>query len=574
MEDSALHPRRNDPDAARTQTPARILIDTGLRLASAGTLDLIAEAALDAGWLMSGGQAGLCLYRGSEPEGAAPPTYKMVGTGPAGMGTGQTVPSGEAALQLLSQATLRSDDLSAAEFARYAPLLHLLPAPDSVCSLLAVPIRDHEGDTLGALVFAHSAPGTFGEDPERFVKAVALQAGLAMDHLLVHQRLRQRAAEAEQARQDQRNIGRRLTQVLEAAQLGTWSWDATTGLITFDDRGAELIGVSPGIPISRNHLRDYILHPEDLHRSAADLRAVLAAGGEYSTEYRVRNAAGETRWIAANGRASTQSGHGRFTGMTGTLQDVTSRKLQEESLRTSEKLAATGRLAATIAHEINNPLEAVTNLIYLAKTDPLTPPSISRMLETADTELARVSQIAQQTLGFYRDTSRPVSVDVNELLEAVVDLFDRKLTGKRLQCTLDLEPGLHIVGLQGEIRQVVSNLLVNAIDASEATGGKIHIRTRRRRRGGDSGVSVLISDQGSGIPHHVRHRLFTPFTTTKQSLGTGLGLWVTRGMVEKHGGSVRFRSRTGFPSGTVFRVYLPESGSPQLFAHQSTPVLQ
>ena len=269
-----------------------------------------------------------------------------------------------------------------------------------------------------------------------------------------------------------------------------------------------------------------------------------------------------------------QDAAGHPVGMIGTMQDITQRKKQEDSLRTSEKLAATGRLAATIAHEINNPLEAVTNLIYLAKTDPVTPPAVSRMLETADAELARVSQIAQQTLGFYRDTTRPVSVDLNDLLKAVVDLFERKLTGKRLHCTLDLEAGLALVGLQGEIRQVVANLLVNAIDASGAGGGQIRIRARHRRREGNHGVSVMVSDQGSGIPHHVRPRLFTPFTTTKESLGTGLGLWVTRGMVEKHGGSVRFRSRVVDPSGTVFRVYLPVSGSPQLFAPQSSPVLQ
>lgn len=261
-------------------------------------------------------------------------------------------------------------------------------------------------------------------------------------------------------------------------------------------------------------------------------------------------------------------------GMVGTVQDITPRRVQEEALRTSEKLAATGRMAATIAHEINNPLEAVINLIYLAKTDPETPESVSRMLELADSELARVSQIAQQTLGFYRDTTRPVTVDVNELLKAVVELFDRKLTGKGMRCTLDLEPGLSVMGLQGEIRQVVANLLVNAIDASPGSGGRIRIRGRHRQRSDEKGIAVLICDEGEGIPVHVGRRLFSPFVTTKQSTGTGLGLWVTRGMVEKHGGSVCFRSRTVSPSGTVFRVYLPQSGSSTLFDGASVAMIQ
>ncbi len=313
---------------------------------------------------------------------------------------------------------------------------------------------------------------------------------------------------------------------------------------------------------------------EDVHDPAADLHAVLASGEPYNAEYRVRAADGAIRWIAAHGVPAQDETTGETTGMIGIVQDVSMRKLQEHSLRESEKLAATGRMAATIAHEINNPLEAVTNLIYLARTDPGTPAPVQRMLETADDELARVSQIAQQTLGFYRDTSRPVLIDLNHLLGAVVDLYGRKLAGKRLQVTLDLDPDLSIVGLQGEIRQVVSNLLVNAIDASPATGAAIRIRGRKRRRGGKHGVSVLIADQGPGIPHHVRHRLFTPFVTTKESHGTGLGLWVTRGMVEKHGGTVRFRSRIDKPAGTVFQVYLPQSAAGKLFTSPISAALQ
>ena len=575
MEHSELHTRRNGLHAARNVTSARTLIEAGEHLALASTPEVVAEAALEAGRQLSNSQFGACLYLDLKSEAAAPPLYKHIGFGSSGTRLDPHAPVNFEALHLLDGSVLHRNDLAAdAELVRLKPLVDLLAEHGSVRSFLALPIRGQGEATLGALLFGDPAPRAFAEEVAPSVRLLALQAGMAMDRLLVEQRLQEQTAEAERARDEQRAIGRRLEQVLEAAQLGTWSWDAGTGLITFDDRGAELIGVPPGVPVPRNRLRERIVHPEDLHRSPTDLRTVLAAGGQYAAEYRVNNAAGEVRWISANGRASMEPGQGRFTGMIGTVQDITARKHQEDTLRTSEKLAATGRLAATIAHEINNPLEAVTNLIYLAKTDPLTPPAVSRMLETADTELARVSQIAQQTLGFYRDTSRPVSVNLNELLQAVVDLFDRKLTGKRLRCTLDLEPGLYIVGLQGEIRQVVSNLLVNAIDASESAGGKIHIRTRRRRRNGNRGVSVIISDQGSGIPHHVRHRLFTPFTTTKQSLGTGLGLWVTQGMVEKHGGSVRFRSRTEYPSGTVFRVYLPESGSPQLFAHQSTSTLQ
>lgn len=581
------------PEAARTESRLRLLVETGLALASTNSLDRILETALDAGLQLSGARCGVFFYAPRHHgAGSAAGSYtrcKLAGIA-ADEFEGSQFPAIAANFNALFRKgeTLRSEDIPADP--RFAdPRFGMAAAwagneqgnelrndlgDEPIRSLLAVPVQSQSRGPFGLLVYAHGTPGRLTRESEQLVSTVAAQAALAMAHAQLHGSLRHQVSLADAARADQRITGRRLAQALEAAQLGTWSWDAVTGLVDFDERAAALFGVEAHVPLPRSELRARLLNLHDLRRAHADLKAVLAGNGSYTAEYRIASLDGSERWIAVTGNATQDAETGRATGMIGTLQDVTPRKLQESTLRTSEKLAATGRLAATIAHEINNPLEAVTNLIYLAKTDPVTPTAVCRLLETADTELARVSQIAQQTLGFYRDTTRPVSVDLNDLLRAVVNLFDRKLTGKRLQCTLDLEPGLTVVGLQGEIRQVVSNLLVNAIDASHSAGGRIRIRARARRRNGNRGVFVLISDQGSGIPHEVRPRLFTPFTTTKQSLGTGLGLWVTQGMVEKHGGSVRFRSRTAHPSGTIFRVYFPESGSPQLFAHQSAPVLQ
>ncbi len=436
-----------------------------------------------------------------------------------------------------------------------------------------MPVRSRGDEVLGGLFYGHPDPAVFPAEVESLVATVAAQAAVAIDNARLNENLTREIGLADAARAQQRSTERRLRQALDATELGTWSWNAATGLIDLDERAAEIFGVEPHSPISRDELRARLVLQEDLAHTPADLGEALRSSGQYAAEYRIHLPDGIQRWVAASGSATLEDGTTQLSGMTGTVQDITHRKMQEETLRTSEKLAATGRLAATIAHEINNPLEAVTNLIYLAKTDPATPSSVSRLLETADAELARVAQIAQQTLGFYRDTTRPAPVDINELLHAVVGLFERRLAAKHLRCTLDLEPSLSVVGLQGEIRQVVSNLLVNAIDASRSGSGEIRIRARQVRRGTEKGISLLVADNGSGIPAPVRTRLFTPFVTTKQSTGTGLGLWVTRGMVEKHGGSIRFRTCTTEPSGTVFRVYLPESGSPALFA-QSSAILQ
>jgi signal transduction histidine kinase len=223
-------------------------------------------------------------------------------------------------------------------------------------------------------------------------------------------------------------------------------------------------------------------------------------------------------------------------------------------LRNSEKLAATGRLAATIAHEINNPLEAVTNFIFLARRNPDMPDSAGKYLELADRELERVSHIAQQTLGFYRDTSAPVAVNIQKSVEDVLRLFERKLKYKLIDVDVDVPANLEIQGLRGEVRQVLSNLLANAIDASQKEGS-IRLRARAVKQNGGEFVRIAIADRGHGISSDTRHNIFLPFFTTKKDVGTGLGLWVTKSMVEKHGGRIVFRSTQG--RGTAFVVTFP-----------------
>ena len=587
-ERSLLLERKSDPGApfesrtesrtvSRTESRLQLLVDTGLLLASERGLDEIVQAALDAGLKLSKAAFGAFFYNnlGTE-EGEPYQLYKLSGIDAKHFSAfPMPRPTAIFSPTFQGEAVVRSDDITSdPRYGHNHPHAGMPAGHVPVRSYLAMPVRSRGGEVLGALLYGHPEPCVFEPEVESLVATVAAQAAVAIDNARLTETLKQEIALADQARAHQRATSKRLRQALDAAQLGTWNWNAQTGMVDLDERAAALFSVQPHQPLSRAHLRDRLVHPDDLAAFPADLGEVLRDGGQYAAEYRVMTPDGAYRWIAASGRATVEEETGELQGIIGTVQDISQRKMQEAALRTSEKLAATGRLAATISHEINNPLEAVTNLIYLAATDPATPPPIAQLLVTADGELARVAQIAQQTLGFYRDTTRPVTIDLNALLGGVVDLFGRKLVGKRLRCTLDLEPGLSIVGLQGEIRQVVSNLLVNAIDASAATGGAIRIRGRHRRRDGGRGVSVLISDQGSGIPHHVRHRLFTPFMTTKQSTGTGLGLWVTRGMVEKHGGSVNFRTRTELPSGTVFRVFFPVSGDTHIFASQSSTTIQ
>ena len=279
-------------------------------------------------------------------------------------------------------------------------------------------------------------------------------------------------------------------------------------------------------------------------------------GGKLYLETEVRSGAGEVIPVSVSS-VLVRDTKGKITGVLLVLQNILERKQAEAALRRSEKLAAAGRLSATIAHEINNPLEAVTNLLYLARKKPT---QVLRFLDLADQELARVSHIAKQTLGFYRDSSSPISIDISEVFDNVLFLYGKRLEARQIIVNKEYDPEVRITGFAGELRQVFSNMISNAIDAI-GQRGKLSIKVSMGFCWNDhsvSGVRVTVGDTGSGIePEHMK-RIFEPFYTTKVDVGTGLGLWVTQGIVKKHHGSIRVRSTTKpGKSGTVFSIFLP-----------------
>lgn len=565
---------------SQTEKQLRLLIETGILLASERSLDVIVQAALDVGLHLCGARFGAFFYNTIGEHGQSYRLYKVAGPDLNIFAALISPPIAQIpADSVLSQTIFRSADISLdPNHSHDLPFAGLPPDHPPTRSYLSVPARSRSGDVLGCLIYGHPEPNIFTPDSEGLVATIASQAAVAIDNFRLSDSLTREISQAvshgNAAAILQRQTADRLRQALEAAQLGTWTWDRASDLLDLDERAADLLHAEPHIPVSRTALRNRIVASEDQAYTSDSLQRSLESGGLYSAEYRVDAPDGIQTWVSASGVATLAPGSSDITGMVGIVQDITSRKTQENALRQSEKLAATGRLAATIAHEINNPLEAVTNLIYLSRTDPDVPPPVALLLETADTELARVAQIAQQTLGFYRDTTRPVQIELNELLHSVVDLFARKMVSRKITCTLDLEPKLCINGLQGEVRQVFSNLIVNAIDAFTFAPilkpGRIHIRGRHLHGSPQAGrpdaISIIICDEGSGIPVSARQRIFSPFFTTKLSVGTGLGLWVTRGFIEKQGGSIHYRTRTTDPTGTIFRVVLP-IGMPPIKNH-------
>jgi len=238
------------------------------------------------------------------------------------------------------------------------------------------------------------------------------------------------------------------------------------------------------------------------------------------------------------------------------LTDTTDRNLAEHALRTAERLSATGKMANAIAHEINNPLEALTNLIYLARSSDSI--GVTRpLLENAAKELDRIARITKQTLSFHRDTERPVEIDLGELLAEVAGLVERSAAGRRIRLVIQVRSAEKIYGFPGQLVQIFSNLMRNATEVS-LPGSQVIVRVCAIVRAGRPGNRITIHDRGAGIPAAIRDRIFDPFFTTKELRGSGLGLWVSRSLITKHQGTIRFRSsQQRGKNGTTFEVFLP-----------------
>jgi PAS domain S-box-containing protein len=260
--------------------------------------------------------------------------------------------------------------------------------------------------------------------------------------------------------------------------------------------------------------------------------------------------------------APIRNDKGEIVGVVLVFRDATYHRKSQEVLRKAEKLAAAARLAATVAHEINNPLEAVGNLIYLAKAAPEMPPEATEQLTLAEQELARVSHLTRQTLGFYRESTAAVSVEVPALIESVLALYSNKFNSKNITVVREFGECPPIYVVRGEMNQVVANLISNAADAV-GNNGTITIRLACREDSDGPVVHMVVEDDGPGITEENAKRIFEPFFTTKKDVGTGLGLWVVKEIVERHGGAVELRSHTDHTArGAAFMVMLPCNPEP------------
>jgi PAS domain S-box-containing protein len=327
------------------------------------------------------------------------------------------------------------------------------------------------------------------------------------------------------------------------------------GIITSWNRAAEaLYGYAAEEAVGSHVSR---LAPPERRDEVERNIETLSRGGHVASYRTERMRKDGTRWPVLLSVSSLRNARGEIVGASAIARDLSTEKQSEEAIRRSEKLATAGRLAASIAHEINNPLEAVVNLLYLARHDP---GHAGEYLTQAEQEVGRVAQLAQQTLGFVRDAKSPAMMDPAVIMDEILQLYSHKLEARKIRVTRRYEAHGQVSGYSGELRQLLSNLLVNAVDAM-SDGGALLVRVTNGRdwSEGREGARITVADNGNGIPREHLRRIFEPFFTTKKDTGTGLGLWVSRGIVQKHGGSIRVRSRAdGSATGTVFSIFLPQ----------------
>lgn len=346
----------------------------------------------------------------------------------------------------------------------------------------------------------------------------------------------------------------RMAAIVESSEDAIYSV-TPDGILTSWNHGAEeLYGYGADEVMGKSVL--LTVPPELAHETRAHLD-MLTAGqpiDSYQTERRRKDGSSVQILLSIS---PLRNRKGKVVGASAIARDITAKVRTEEALRRNEKLVTAGRLTAAIAHEINNPLEALTNLLYLARNDPS---RASQHLAMAEDEVQRIADIAQQTLGFVREVSDARPLNVTSTLEEVLQLYAPKLSAKRILTTREFDQRCEIWGFSGELRQLFSNLIMNASEAV-AEGGHLRLRvccSREWTPDHREGVRVVVADNGTGISRRDLARVFEPFYTTKGERGTGLGLWLSEGIVRKHQGLIRVRSctRPG-QSGTVFSVFLP-----------------
>jgi PAS domain S-box-containing protein len=540
--------------SSKIQRNLELVVQTGLLLAKHLDLPTLVQVTTDAGLQLCGAQFGAFLYNVIDDAGERYLLYtpsdidrEKFAQFPIARNTGVFVPMFE------ETGIVRSGDIT--KDPRYSRNTARDETP--VRSYLAVPVHGQSGEVLGGLFYGHEKPDIFQQNIEDLVAAIAAQAAIAMENLRLREQLTRKFEESERAQQYQRDLAKRLSEVaaiVESSDDAIVSKDLTGHITSWNPAAARIFGYSREEILGKSIL---LLIPKELHHEEKTILSKIRAGERIDHYETVRVTKGGERLDVSLSISPVRDGSGTIVGASKILRDISAKKRTEASLLQAEKIAAAGRMAATIAHEVNNPLEAVMNLIYLAKSNAEDPEEVRTFLSTAEGEVARVSHIAKQTLGFYRETDAPSVASLSELATHAIRIYGPKCKEAGIKLEEDLNSTRQVMLRKGEIMQVISNLLANAIYAMP-TGGTLSISVGDIDSPTGSGVLLTVKDTGVGIPAEQLPRIFEAFFTTRISIGTGIGLFVAKQFVEGHGGKIYVESSTDPAShGTKMSIFLP-----------------
>lgn len=349
-----------------------------------------------------------------------------------------------------------------------------------------------------------------------------------------------------------------LQMALNASSMGLWVWDLEKEIVHRSDEVYRMVGCEPGAFGSEPTAWLRFVHPDDVPALDDAFAKARSEGAEYHMQYRVRWPDGSIHWLESQGKCQ-RNAEGKLVRIVGVMVDITQRKQAEQALLRAEKLAVAGKLAASVAHEINNPLEAVANMLFLISTGDSLGEARLQASAALD-ELMRVSLVTHSTLKFHHETGSPRITLLSEVVETVVSMYRPRLKKMGIAIDVKVKGESPIACMPSETQQIFANFISNSMEAIQSDG-RIVIRIRPSRdwrNGFVRGMRVTICDSGSGISRASMSHIFEPFFTTKPGTGTGLGLWVVAQLVERHKGNVRvWSSRQPNASGTAFSVFLP-----------------
>jgi PAS domain S-box-containing protein len=367
------------------------------------------------------------------------------------------------------------------------------------------------------------------------------------------------------ARKQAEEAQRRLAAIVESSNDAIVSKDLNGIITSWNPAAEKMFGYTAEEMVGRSILS---IIPPELHHDEERILATIGRGERIEHFETLRLTKSGERIDVSLTISPVRDETGRIEGAAKIARDITQQKRTEHALRTTERLAAVGRLAATVAHEINNPLAAVTNLIYLSKQKAVGE-EVREYLTSAEEELERISHLTRQTLGFYRGSKSPTA-SLGAVVDSTISVFASRVRNKGITLRAEIKQNLGTYAVPSELRQLIGNLLSNSIDAV-GLGGRVRIRISAAPQSGrfSGGVRLIVADSGAGIPGPIRSLIFEPFFTTKKDVGTGLGLWICKSIVDRYHGAMRIWSST-VPgrSGTIVSVLLPASTSGQAISEE------